>query len=117
MKRARSQGEEKFYLSSFNNKTKEEVPLFPLKDLPHDEWLPIINAKIVNTKFGERILLRLYLPESCGDGYMDSFLPEKYMSVLNAQNIKDFNSQKFVLKCIQCEEKPTKIYMEYSDRI
>jgi hypothetical protein len=79
-----------FDVTNFNEKAR--VPTFttvPIRNLQEGYLYRIERARIVNTKFGNRILLTLKEKENV----FDVFLPARFNSVITADTIEDFNNK------------------------
>lgn len=106
-----------FDLQKFNDKSREFVPVVRLTDLERDSWFHIDNARIVKTRFGFRILLKLYEVIDSQQSYFECYLPERYLSTLNETNIDHFNSEEYIMKCINKHDGSPFIILERASNI
>jgi hypothetical protein len=79
-----------FDTTNFNEKSTLQGAI-PIRELKEGHLYRIEGARIVNTKFGTRILLALTATEK--ENMFEVFLPGRFITVITPDTIEDFNKR------------------------
>ena len=87
---------EQFDISAFNALASSTFPLHNVPNSHKEENLLVIHATIDRSKL---IFIKVYDRYSGNDGYIELILPSAFMSVLNYNNLENFNNKYMFLHC------------------